>query len=46
VIVRAPVGDIVPARVPAVPAVVDVMLPKFATSPTVTALVGIASACV
>ena len=43
---RAPVVAIVPARVPAVPAVVDVMLPNAATAPTVGAEVGITSPCV
>lgn len=46
VTVRAPLVPIVPAREPAEPAVVDVMLPKFATSPTVTAADGIASPAV
>jgi len=39
--VIAPAVLRVPAREPADPAVVDVILPKFATSPTVTALLGL-----
>ena len=42
----APADVIVPARVPAVPAEVEVMSEKLATSPVVTALVGMASPCV
>ena len=46
VIVMVPSEAMVPANDPAVPAAVETMLPKFATSPVVTADVGTASACV
>ena len=46
VMVIAPSEAMVPAKLPAVPAAVEVMLPKFAAAPVVTADVGTASPCV
>ena len=46
VIVMVPSEPMVPAKLPAVPAAVETMLPKFATSPVVIADVGTASAWV